>query len=83
MKPTTVYIIKGKHASQPYTVLIQPPKGEAYKLRQRYATLYTAKRGAARNVDGYRHRLYDRSTGKYKLLCYRTQNGVPIKFVLK
>jgi len=55
MKPTTVTITKGKHASQPYTVLIQPPKGEAYKLRQRYARVYTAKRGALRYLDAVTH----------------------------
>jgi len=85
MKPTTVYITKGKHASQKYTVLIQPPKGEAYKLRQRYARVYTAKRGALRNLDAVTHNWGHPGrewnfTGNY---VWCKPKGVPIKFVIK
>lgn len=85
MKQTTVYITKGKHASQKYTVLIQPPKREVYKLRQRYARVFTAKRGALRNLDAVTHamgtpgRIYNYEGGY--LWC--KPKGVPIKFVLK
>jgi len=85
MKPTTVTITKGKNASQPYTVLIQPPKGEAYKLRQRYARVYTAKRGALRNLDAVTHNWGHPGrewnfTGNY---VWCKPKGVPIKFVIK
>ena len=52
MKPTTVHIRKTRHKDQPWTVTIQPPgKAEAYKLKQRYARPFTAKRGALRHLD--------------------------------
>ena len=85
MKPTTVTITKGKHASQKYTVLIQPPKGEAYKLRQRYARVYTAKRGALRNLDAVTLKwgLPGRDHGYSGGYVWCKPKGVPIKFVIK
>ena len=92
MKPTTVYITKGKHASQNYTVLIQPPKGEAYFVPnpkngkpQRYARVYTAKRGALRNLDAVTHNWGHPGrewnfTGNY---VWCKPKGVLIKFVIK
>lgn len=49
--PVIVTVKKGKHATQPYTVTIDPPgKAEPYKMRQRYADLKGAKRGALRQL---------------------------------
>ena len=49
--PYVVTIKKGKHATQPYTVTIDPAgRAEPYKMRQRYADRKGAKRGALRNL---------------------------------
>ena len=51
-KPVVVTITKTKHAKQPFTVTIDKPgKAEPYKLAQRYKNLFTAKRGALRNLN--------------------------------
>jgi hypothetical protein len=59
MKPTTVHIRKTRHKDQPWTVTIQPPgKAEAYKIQQRYARPFTAKRGALRHLDAISMQLH-------------------------
>jgi hypothetical protein len=81
MKPTTVHIRKTRHKDQPYTVEIKPPgKAEPYKLKQRYARPFTAKRGAVRQLGGYIHRHYNVVTGRYVCISYKMQNGSPIVF---
>ena len=55
-KPVVVTITKTKHAKQPFTVTIDKPgKAEPYKLAQRYKNLFTAKRGALRNLNAVTH----------------------------
>jgi len=81
MKPTTVHIRKTRHKDQPWTVTIHPPgKAEAYKIKQRYARPFTAKRGAVRHLGGYIHRQFIPATGYYATVGYKMQDGSPIVF---
>ena len=53
--PIVVTIKRGKHATQPFTVTIDPAgRAEPYKMRQRYADRKGAKRGALRQLKANR-----------------------------
>lgn len=54
-KPIAVTLKETKHATQPWTVEIDHPgRREPYRMKQRYARAFTAKRGALRNIGGGR-----------------------------
>ena len=52
MKTTRVTIKKTKHEKQPYIITIDPHgKAEPYKMKQRYCTKGTARRGVLRHLN--------------------------------
>jgi hypothetical protein len=59
MTPITVTLKEGKHKTQPWTFVIDRPGAQSKETKQeRYATMTTAKRGAARVLatgNLYRH----------------------------
>lgn len=81
-KPIEVIITKGKHKTQPYTVTIDPPgKAESTKLRQRYVSAFTARRGALRHLKA-RTSLGSKveTTNASTSLVYFTPGGQRIAF---
>lgn len=53
--PVVVTIKRGKHATQPFTVTIDPAgRAEPYRMSQRYAYRKGAKRGALRQLKANR-----------------------------
>lgn len=46
-----------------------------------YASNYSAKRGAVRDLGGYVQREFDKKTGKYRTTGYFLQDGTPIQFI--
>ena len=53
--PIVVTIKEGRHATQPWTFTVNRPGPQNKETKsERYARLFTAKRGALRMVKGYR-----------------------------
>lgn len=65
-KPCRVEITRTNHKDQPFVVTIDKPgKTEPYKLKQRYSTRWSAKRGAIRNLKAWLHSKAFTGSGVY------------------
>ena len=77
--PIYVYLREGRHATQPWTFTIDRPGAPSKETKsERYARLFTAKRGALRMLGAEK---FDSETGYIVGVLDAKRNSVtPVKF---
>lgn len=79
--PVVVTIKKSRHATQPFTFVIDDPgPGPKVTVKERYVSYSSAKRGALRKLRAVSH-LGNTFKGAFRSLVWFTHGGREIKFV--